>query len=357
MLPVICLNHFLLCRKIQKRTFNDSMDRVHWRTKQNIDFGTLFSYCQNISEYYIHVEDDVLAANGFIGDIKNLLDRVTSKAYKKVWFELDFSTLGFIGRLYRSSDLCLIRKFLLLFQLEKPCDILLNDLKSVMMQPKDIKSPKSLFQHIGKTSSLKGKIQNLTDKHFKDLRRPGGRPSIHNRPNIIEKDLTVSYKHSQVPNPMPARIVTDMETFGEYKPAKAYFSFEKGFFWAKTPNLNASYRVEYNVSTPVEAITVRTGHPKKFIDMLEKGSVRIGLGGNNKEPEGCGKFMDVGKFDKGQFYVNFNKTMEIKCLDIVVTEQMKTWLIIAEINVDTESDDNGGEDYNIKGNETEKAKR
>jgi len=340
-----------------KRTFNDSMDRVHWRTKQNIDFATLFSYSAHLSQYYIHVEDDILAANGYLADIKNLLDRVNSPSYKKMWFELDFSTLGFIGRLYRSSDLCLITKFLLLFQLEKPCDILINDLKHVMMQAKDIRSPKSLFQHVGKTSSLKGKVQNLTDRNFKDLRKQG-RPVHRARGNVIERDLTISYKHSLVPNPMPSRIVTNMETFGDYTPDKGYFSFEKGFFWAKAPVFNSSYRVDYNVSTHVDAITIRTGHPKKFIDMLEKGSVRISLGNTSTGPDDCGKFMDIGNFDKGQFYVHFNSTVNLKCMDIVVTEKMKTWLIIAEISIDTESDsaDDPAEDYNSKDHEHVKAK-
>lgn len=342
--------------RVTKRTFNDTLDRVHWRTKQNVDFATLFSYCENISDYYMHVEDDVIAATGYVGDVKNLLDRVTSKAYTKVWFELDFSTLGFIGRLFRSSDLCMIKKFLLLFQVEKPCDILLNDLKQVMMQPKDIRNPKSLFQHVGKTSSLKGKVQDLTDKNFKDLKR--SRASQRGRSNVIEKDLTISYKHSLVPNPMPARIVTNMETFGDYIPEKGYFSFEKGFYWAKTPVVNSSYRVEYNVSTHVDAITVRTGHPKKFIDMLEKGVVRIGLG-NTSDSDSCGKFVDVGNFDKGQFYVHFNNTMEIKCLDVVVTQPMKTWLIIAEVNIDTDSESEGElvEDDGSRGSDKQTTER
>lgn len=350
---------FLFFSQITKRTFNDSLDRVHWRTKQNIDFAAMFSYCEHLSEYYIHVEDDVIAANGYIADIKDLLDRVNSPTYKNTWFELDFSTLGFIGRLYRSSDLCLIKKFLLLFVIEKPCDILLNDLKHVMMQPKDIRSRKSLFQHVGKTSSLKGKIQNLTDRTFKDLRRPA-RPVQRGRGNVIERDLSVSFKHSQVPNPMPSKIVTtNMETFGDYKPERGYFSFEKGFYWAKAPSMNSSYRVEYNVTTRVDSITIRTGHPKKFIDMLEKGSVRVSLGNTSRGPDDCGKFTDIGNFDKGQFYVHFNSTMDVKCFDIVVTESMKTWLIIAEISVDTdnESGDDNAEDYGSKGQDKEKAKR
>ena len=40
---------------INDNIFNDTQDRVKWRTKQNLDTGYLMSYCYERSNYYIHV--------------------------------------------------------------------------------------------------------------------------------------------------------------------------------------------------------------------------------------------------------------------------------------------------------------
>ena len=35
--------------------FNDTSDRIKWRTKQNLDISYLMSYCHGRSEYYLQV--------------------------------------------------------------------------------------------------------------------------------------------------------------------------------------------------------------------------------------------------------------------------------------------------------------
>ena len=77
---------------------------------------------------------------------------------------IDFCQLGFIGKLFRSSDLQRMKTYFLLFQEEKPGDILIRDMSNIMTQFKPIRSIKSLFQHRGLVSSLKNKVQKLTDK-------------------------------------------------------------------------------------------------------------------------------------------------------------------------------------------------
>ncbi|VDP17085.1 unnamed protein product [Heligmosomoides polygyrus] len=44
-------------------TFNDSSQRMYWRTKQNIDYIYLMTYASSLGDYYIQLEDDVTAAD------------------------------------------------------------------------------------------------------------------------------------------------------------------------------------------------------------------------------------------------------------------------------------------------------
>ena len=56
--------------------------------------------CVSKSKYYIQLEDDVTANNGF-------LDFIMAKINAQVndWFLLEFSKLGFIGKLFKSQSL------------------------------------------------------------------------------------------------------------------------------------------------------------------------------------------------------------------------------------------------------------
>ncbi|KAL5009710.1 hypothetical protein ScPMuIL_012015 [Solemya velum] len=146
-----------------QRTFNDSKERTKWGSKQNIDYAHLFLYCRNISTFYIQLEDDILAAPGFL---KTIHQTVQAKA-KTFWFCLRFSTLGFIGYMFHSKDLERSAIFLLMFYSEQPCDYLIGYLKNLTTQFEDIIIQSSLFQHKGVVSSLKGKKPLLTDTNFR----------------------------------------------------------------------------------------------------------------------------------------------------------------------------------------------
>ena len=44
------------------RRFKDSLERVAWRSKQNLDFAYLMLYSQPFSEFYLQIEDDVIVS-------------------------------------------------------------------------------------------------------------------------------------------------------------------------------------------------------------------------------------------------------------------------------------------------------
>ena len=80
-----------------KHNYNDSDSRVKWCSKHVVDFAFLFYYAQNLSSYYLHLEDDVVCSSGFVTKIINFIDE-----QKELWINLRFSELGFIGNVFVS---------------------------------------------------------------------------------------------------------------------------------------------------------------------------------------------------------------------------------------------------------------
>lgn len=162
-------------------TLGDPLHRVKWRTKQNLDFSYLMMYSQSKGTYYVQLEDDILSKPSFVTKMINYSFK-QSTAHPD-WIILDFCQLGFIGKMFKSTDLSLFSMFFLMFKNDKPVDWLLTDalttkLCSIDKTSKDcrkivnqhwISFRPSLFQHIGTHSSLKGKVQKLKDKHFGKL--------------------------------------------------------------------------------------------------------------------------------------------------------------------------------------------
>lgn len=107
-----------------KQTLGDSMERVKWRTKQNLDFVFLMAYAQPKGTFYVQLEDDILAKHNFITTMKDYAIEVTSK--KPNWFVLDFCQLGFIGKLFKSAELPWAITFIQMFYNDKPVDWLLD---------------------------------------------------------------------------------------------------------------------------------------------------------------------------------------------------------------------------------------
>lgn len=41
-------------------TLNDPLERVKWRSKQNLDFAYMMAYAQTKGTFYVQLEDDIL---------------------------------------------------------------------------------------------------------------------------------------------------------------------------------------------------------------------------------------------------------------------------------------------------------
>ncbi|XP_061541081.1 alpha-1,3-mannosyl-glycoprotein 4-beta-N-acetylglucosaminyltransferase B isoform X6 [Phycodurus eques] len=105
-----------------RESFGDPKERVRWRTKQNLDYCFLMMYARAKGTYYVQLEDDIVARPAYLSTMKKFALQQPSDD----WMILEFSQLGFIGKMFKSSDLSLIAEFMLMFYKDKPIDWLLD---------------------------------------------------------------------------------------------------------------------------------------------------------------------------------------------------------------------------------------
>ena len=98
-------------------SFGDGADRIKWRRKQNLgarvikvyilfnssDYLFLWSYSLGRSQYFIQLEDDIVAKPDYLSFVHKA---ITSEP--PGWLMLEFSSLGFIGKCFRDADLKVI---------------------------------------------------------------------------------------------------------------------------------------------------------------------------------------------------------------------------------------------------------
>lgn len=165
--------------KSVRSSFGDTVERSIWRSKQNLDQVFLMMYVYHLrARYYLMMEDDVIATSEYM---TKLLKALTARV-NEPWTYMSFCGLGAIGKLFRRRTLPAYASFLHTFWNAKPLDWLQVDFarakicsydESEKLCFKRLKTitPEihpSLFQHVGRFSSLPGKIQKLRDKKFRN---------------------------------------------------------------------------------------------------------------------------------------------------------------------------------------------
>lgn len=307
-----------------KRNFRDSARRVKWRSKQVIDFSFMFLYSRNISDYYIQLEDDVIPADGYISQIRDFIQRNSNKQ----WAMLEFSELGFIGKLVRSIDLEKMAKYMMIFYDEQPIDWLIRYFKDSMTQHKIILRKPTLFQHMGLVSSLDSKKPNrLKDRYF-----PGSAGS----------------KVKEVPAPPQlngdnpsASLHTSLETYIHHELNHMYAK-SSDFFWAKTPKVNDTVAVVFLNPIVLTRAAVITGTPEHAGDILQEGVLEVALEkiplppDERDESVTCKSWKEIGKFHSGDIDIkDLEKTLTspIHCLRVRITGKQQNWIIFRELAV------------------------
>jgi alpha-1,3-mannosylglycoprotein beta-1,4-N-acetylglucosaminyltransferase C len=287
------------------------MQRVLWRAKQVIDFSFLFSYAYPLGDYYLVVEDDVLASEQYITAIREFI--VSRK--EKRWIALQFTGFLGIGLLFRTKDLPKLNQLLWMFYQDQPVDMLMREFISIQIPETNVivRRIPSLFQHIGVKSSLPNKVQKLTDNTF----------NMANR----------KFKHRNNP---PADLVTSMKVYNDFFPEYAYRS-TPGFFWGIAKH-NDTLDIVFPNPLNISRIVIISGiiEPKKKIkDPIKDGVVEVGSKFNkvsNNNVAYCDNFIPLRQFKDGDVDYNSNIT-NVQCIRVRIGPGQKSWVIIREIQV------------------------
>ncbi|KAM8748703.1 alpha-1,3-mannosyl-glycoprotein 4-beta-N-acetylglucosaminyltransferase A [Acanthopagrus schlegelii] len=307
-----------------KETFGDSKERVKWRTKQNLDYSFLMMYAVSKGVYYVQLEDDIVAKPNYFATMKNFALQLSSED----WMILEFSQLGFIGKMFQAPDLNLIVEFIFMFYKEKPIDWLLDHILWVKVcnPEKDAKHCErqksslrvrfrpSLFQHVGLHSSLAGKIQKLTDKDFL-------KPLLH----------------KMHVNP-PAEVSTSMKVYQGHTLEKTYLG--EDFFWAITPTTGDYVLFKFDRPVSIERFLFRSGNQEHPGDKIENTTVEIlpvsepGLQTKEKYKRTEDRFYRIGHFEKGvaegAVDPSFNPVLALR---LSVLKDSAVWSILSEIHI------------------------
>ncbi|XP_077984069.1 alpha-1,3-mannosyl-glycoprotein 4-beta-N-acetylglucosaminyltransferase A-like [Glandiceps talaboti] len=316
-----------------KETFGDNRERVKWRTKQNLDFSFLMMYAQNKGTFYVQLEDDIIAKPGYITTMKNF----AMQQKQDEWVILEFSSLGFIGKLFKASDLNLVVEFFLMFHKDKPIDWLLDHILWVKVchPEKDnkhcareksnlrIRYKPSLFQHIGMHSSLPGKVQKLKDKDF-------GKQPLHRG-------------HE---NP-PAEVSTTIKIYMKYTLEKSYRG--QDFFWGIMPKAGDEILIKFTQPIIIDKYRFTSGNTEHPGDIFSNTTVEVLPHQLEQKQEGVLEthsktnasyrrtedgFYQVGEFIDGKAGANIDTSLrEIDKMRIRVLTDAKSWVILSEIHI------------------------
>ncbi len=295
-----------------KRNFKDKPERVSWRSKQVVDFAFMFLYGQNISQYYLQLEDDVICAPNFVPQIKQYIVH-----QKKHWAILEFSELGFIGKLFKSADLRKLSQFMMTFYEEQPVDWLIRYYRMAMAQHQVLLRKPTLFQHVGELSSFDtSKPNQLKDRFFAQ-----------------------GEKQWKGDDP-PAVVTTNLQAYDKWTVDLVYAA-GVGFFWAKDVVAGSAVYIVFDDPQYLDRVAIETGDPGHPNDTLEAGIVELSpkllkLDGTKVH---CADFMVIGQFDKGQLDErNLQKKIggrPTKCLRVAIQKNQTHWLVIRQIAVFT----------------------
>ena len=295
-----------------KHTFQDSASRVRWRAKQVADYAFLFMFARNQSQYYLQLEDDVICAHNYLKDIKYFI----SLQKHGSWSVLEFSELGFIGKLFKSDDLPKLAQFMMTFYAEQPVDWLIGYFRLVMTQQSVILRRPTLFQHIGKVSSYDtSKDNNLKDRFFAG----GSKKWASHDP--------------------PATILSTMEHYGTYFAQLAYAS-GSGYFWAQNPKMGDSISIVFDQPQNVTRLVVETGNSEHPTDTLHAGTIEASSTlikiAETTGRAVCAEPRLICHFKDGRCDVTEVTTKVkgfVRCVTITVTGNQEGWAVFDQIAV------------------------
>ena len=293
-----------------RKKFGDKPQRIFWRSKQNIDFAFLMCYCHGRSQYYLHLEDDVLPAPSFYPKLRDFISSI-----KTPWPILDVSYQGHVAKVYHGNDLENLATYFYLMYDEMPVDWLIvfwRQIKYDRPSKQFMFPPASLFQHVGSHSSFeenknRGKsIEEYFDQY--DVKFKGLNPSATVRSGMV----------------------SDQQPQDCYN--KGY-----GYFWAKGVKKDDYITVVFTSAVIVRKVFVDTGSYIAPKDQLKSAALQASLSNTTQQQTGgspdCKNFETIAGFKQGKVEVTFDGGKSMTCLRILVLSAQPNWVFFREIDV------------------------
>ncbi|XP_060035163.1 alpha-1,3-mannosyl-glycoprotein 4-beta-N-acetylglucosaminyltransferase-like protein MGAT4E isoform X2 [Erinaceus europaeus] len=283
-------------------------------SRQNVDHAFLLSFASKLSDYFLLLDDNVLCAHHFVSHISAKVNAIKPST----WVLLEFSNMGFLGKLFHSEDLPRLAHFLLLFHKEKPLPQLLPRFRALLDQKESqVCRPFRFFPR--NTSSTASHSPSDTAFDFK--RSPSG------------------------PDNPPAAVFTDMKVFDVHFPWEAY-TLDESFFWTYNISTGNHLTVLLNRPVTLRRVQVLTGTIVDGRYTLKKGQVELGF-----DPEGmpqfCTRFILLGQLMEGQLdqeVIQKDSAYNVSCVRLVVKASQASGLMVRHVYL---WEDTGGETRQI----------
>eukprot|EP00794_Sanderia_malayensis_P017783 gene17783-19559_t len=288
--------------------FGDSIARVHWRSKQSLDYSFLYYYTAELGRYFLQLEDDVLTEKGFLPKIKQFINSRT-----KPWSTLEFGQRGFIGMMYNADNLLYLARYCRVNYFLMPVDWLFRVFNDIWLHgnPKDNVRKPPLFKHIGAFSSLDGQVRKL-----EDLSK-----------NAAIQAVVKLFPNAQ--NPPAVLTTTIVDNVPNFPLQNAYSG---KVFWGKTIKVDDTVTVTLDKPAVVERVTFVSGTMDYPEDSFEDTELFISYD--------CKTFRSTGVSKKSAIVdVKINDATPIQCVRLQIRSVKRDkdnntrWLVIREIAI------------------------
>ncbi|CAJ0590726.1 unnamed protein product [Cylicocyclus nassatus] len=305
--------HQLLLPDSFNSTFRDSNERMLWRTKQNLDYFYLMNYASRKADYYMQLEDDILATAKYSKTIMNYINLKEGGS----WFSMLFSRLGFIGKLFRSDDVKYITNAIAAYYKIKPVDWIFSDVeRNLFCSPEyndglcqeacsasRVTVIPAQFQHMGKSSSLNGKKQWIKERFF-------------NR----------SCRQCKRRNPF-ANITSTMPTHSSHTLEGGYYTYD--FMWFTSVNKGDHLMISFGYPLKLTGILMVSGVDPALHDVFSSDTQLFAVKKDKNE-------VLLANFTiHGDLMTRLAGT-EVIALILRVNSNHSTWVILAHIEIDVE---------------------
>ena len=334
-----------------KQNYNDRLDRVRWRSKQVVDYAFMFHTGSVLTkQYYMQIEDDVISTMGLYTKI---LQGIEQKSRKTHWVTLEFTTFGFVGKLYKAQHLEQFAAYLMIFYQEQPVDWLAGYFSKLLTQKDRIKLTPSLFQHFGLHSTFQSNYQKVMDKTFRDAdpldlaevtlaQGKSQSKTLRSANQVYDMGKSSNSKGKVVESPNPkATLHTTLKTYQSHSPDLAY-NGGGNFFWSTLPQINDTYTIAFVEPIVLKSLSISTGHVKHPGDYARSGVVEYSHVPLLKDSfnhtltsKGYKDYKLLRELDESGCLSIRNLTISqpVSCVRLRLTQEQKEWLVIHSIRI------------------------